>query len=399
MRSPCAVLVGLTHPGLFSIAETQAIPSEGNNLDLQATDTDPSRSIMAAHQSQCQRMNSAVYAINFSVWKKPIVKQFLQNCSITFINNTSQIKALDTLIVWGMKPISGDLSTNTCIVRLEDGFLRSVGLGADLVAPVSWVADTRGIYYDARTESDLEHYLAHYDFDDELVTRAKMLQERIVALGMTKYNVGAGEWRRPLADRIILVPGQVEDDASIRFGAPGICTNIDLLKAVRKANPDAYIVYKPHPDVLAGLRRPDSTEGLSESFCDEMVTDVSMDSLLEAVDEVHLMTSLTGFEALLRGVKVTCYGQPFYSGWGLTEDLIPVERRTRKLTLDQLVAATLILYPTYISQVTGRYTTPERTLVELEEWRNEKSTTKPSLWLKAKRFFLGIGAKMRHRGI
>ncbi|WP_272873649.1 hypothetical protein [Candidatus Accumulibacter phosphatis] len=98
-----------------------------------------------------------------------------------------------------------------------------------------------------------------------------------------------------------------------------------------------------------------------------------MSDLLHEVDEVHSLTSLTGFEALLRGKKVVCYGQPFYAGWGLTVDLMPPPRRTRTLTLDELVAGVLIMYPAYLSRQTGRFTTPERAVEELLAWRQERS--------------------------
>ncbi len=65
------------------------------------------------------------------------------------------------------------------------------------------------------------------------------------------------------------------------------------------------------------------------------------------------MTSLMGFEALMRGVKVTTTGAPFYAGWGLTRDLgTPPERRTARPTLAGLVHATLIDYPRYFDPVT-----------------------------------------------
>ena len=38
------------------------------------------------------------------------------------------------------------------------------------------------------------------------------------------------------------------------------------------------------------------------------------------------MTSLMGFEALLRGIPVTTLGTPFYAGWGLTTDLGPIPK-------------------------------------------------------------------------
>ena len=85
-----------------------------------------------------------------------------------------------------------------------------------------------------------------------------------------------------------------------------------------------------------------------------------MASLLDQVDAVHVLTSLTGFEALLRRRDVTCHGVPFYAGWGLTRDLAEVpDRRGRRLTLDELIAAVLIVYPRYLDPVTGLPCTPE----------------------------------------
>lgn len=112
-----------------------------------------------------------------------------------------------------------------------------------------------------------------------------------------------------------------------------------------------------------------------------------MQVLLDAVDEVHVITSLAGFEALLRGRKVTCYGNPFYAGWGLTQDMAPLVRRTRRLSLDELVAGALILYPTYVSRTTGRFTTPERALEELLAWREQGGSRMP-LWRKGLRMIL-----------
>jgi capsular polysaccharide export protein len=148
---------------------------------------------------------------------------------------------------------------------------------------------------------------------------------------------------------------------------------MELLQEVRRAHPSAYVVYKPHPDVLAGLRTNGTDEGGALRWCNEVVTDAAMGTLLSAVDEVHVLTSLAGFEALLRGKKVTCYGQPFYAGWGLTDDHMPLVRRTRRLTLDELAAGALLLYPTYVSRITGKFTTAERVLDELLDWRQQQN--------------------------
>lgn len=318
-----------------------------------------------------------------------MVRRCFVESRVVFVRSASQVATNSSLVVWGHKPIPGKLAAGVQLIHLEDGFLRSVGLGADLIRPVSWVIDTQGIYYDATQPSSLEVILQTTEFTLQLLERAARLRERIVNTGLTKYNVGSKNWQRIAGVvRVILVPGQVESDAALRFGAPGICTNLGLLRAVREANPNAYLLYKPHPDVVAGLRRKGQDEGQAERYCDEMIADVIMGELLGQVDEVHTLTSLAGFEALLRGKKVVCYGQPFYAGWGLTLDVLPVTRRTRFLSLDELVAGALILYPTYISRTTGQLTTPEGALDELLAWQTD-SNTGLLWWSNTYRFVVG----------
>jgi capsular polysaccharide export protein len=352
---------------------------------------------LALQRRMRERFPASVYALNFSWWKQPIVRAFFQGSEVRFVRDAHAVPRQGTRVVWGSQqtlsapdPGRSGADDGGRVIRLEDGFLRSVGLGADLVRPLSWVMDGRGIYYDATRPSDLEHLLQTHRFDATLLQRAAGLRQRIVEQGLTKYNVNGPRWQRPpQTTRVILVPGQVETDASIAFGTPDIRRNIDLLRAVRRAEPDAYVVYKPHPDVVAGLRRRGVGEEASARWCDETVTEYAMADLLEAVDEVHGLTSLAGFEALLRGKTVVVYGQPFYAGWGLTQDREPLARRTRKLALDELVAGVLILYPAYVSRTTGRYTTPERALDELLAWRHASPPSLP-FWRVLLRLGLGL---------
>ncbi|MBB3981619.1 capsular polysaccharide export protein [Sphingobium fontiphilum] len=247
-------------------------------------------------------------------------------------------------------------------IRVEDGFLRSRGLGAALHPPSSIVVDRAGLYYDARSASDLEMLLATTEFSDALLARAERLRQRIVATGANKYGLTGDQLTLslPAGRRIVLAVGQVEDDLSVRFGGAGIAGNLDFLRRVRAVEPDAYIIYRPHPDVVAGYRRGHVEQGAALALADCVDADAPLMPLLNAVDTVHVLSSLTGFEALLRGRDVAVHGQPFFAGWGLTRDFAPLlERRVRKLGLDQLVAGTLILYPRYIDPVTDIPCSPE----------------------------------------
>ncbi|WP_417724056.1 capsular polysaccharide biosynthesis protein [Salipiger sp.] len=287
------------------------------------------------------------------LWKRRHVQQFFggQKPVIFADGHAARTRAEASgrrRMVWAGK------ARDEAAVRVEDGFLRSRGLGAALVPPLSLVLDDLGIYYDPTRPSRLERLIAASPGlrPDEL-DRARLLIERLTASGVTKYTPGG-----PLPDlpggRRILVPGQVEDDASVLLGSPQIGRNAELLARVRAEAPDAVLIWKPHPDVAAGLR-PGAVEA-PERWADVVLDRVDTGALLRQVDEVWTMTSLTGFEALLRGAAVTVLGAPFYAGWGLTRDLGPVPARRlggARPTLEGLVHAALIACPRYRDPVSG----------------------------------------------
>ena len=234
---------------------------------------------------------------------------------------------------------------------MEDGFVRSVGLGAKLIRPYSLVLDDLGIYYNANQPSRLEQILCNLTLNQLQRARTEKLILNIIEQNISKYNIaGDNDWPSdiPPNKKVILVVGQVADDASIAFGTTELCnTNEQLLIQVKKNNPSAYIIYKPHPDVTNGLRQGDIPLNITTLNANAVVTQTDMSLCIQACDELHTMTSLAGFEALLRHKRVFCYGQPFYSGWGLTTDLQPNSRRSKQLDLLTLTYGTLITYPVY----------------------------------------------------
>jgi capsular polysaccharide export protein len=234
-----------------------------------------------------------------------------------------------------------------------------VGLGADCIPPLSIVVDSQGIYFDPRRPSDLEQLLQQSRMDPQMLRRAANLRQLIVNLGISKYGAGAQKLERRSPKRHLLIVGQVEDDRAVLEGL-GPSANAELLRRAREGNPDTYIIYKPHPDVEAGHRAGAIPDAICLQLADEVIRDAPITSLIDLVDEVHVNTSLAGFEALLRGKEVITYGVPFYAGWGLTIDLGPIpDRRSTKRNIDELVAAALLLYPRYLDPITGLPCPPE----------------------------------------
>ena len=289
-------------------------------------------------------------ASGMRLWKrKPLQGFFGREKKMLFTEDPEKAKESGrNWMVWASKADK----THTGAYHLEDGFLRSRGLGAELVPPLSLVLDRQGIYYDPRQPSDLDDLIARRaDMSQAEHQRAERLIKQLTRDSLSKYNLGGEVPDLPPGHRI-LVPGQVEDDASILAGTGKVCSNLDLLRRVRAENPTAVVIYKPHPDVEAGLRKG---QIVPEDLADVVAHKADPMALLDQVQEVWTMTSLLGFEALLRGVKVTVLGSPFYAGWGLTRDIIsaPAWRKARP-DLAGLAHAVLIDYPRYFDPITGQ---------------------------------------------
>lgn len=345
---------------------------------------------LVRQRAVAQRFSGRMIVVGFRRWKAANVQAMLSLYpgKVVFVKNAQaaaavQPKGTDCLICWGRVPPAGlDALAKDCAVRLlrmEDGFVRSVGLGSDLIPPQSFVLDEKGIYFDPGQPSDLEEMLNTRVLTDEDVQRAQKVRAFMVQHGITKYNLEplhAVDW--PVEGKqVVLVPGQVEDDASIRFGcdAAGVCTNMGLLQAARAQYPDAFIVYKPHPDVASGNRKGRLALHEAQQWADHVEMHASVVSCIDACQVVVTMTSLTGFDALLRDKHVVVHGRPFYAGWGLTEDKLPVLRRSRSRNLDELVACALLHYPLYWDPVLKGYTSCEAVLQQLLQRREALSKT------------------------
>ena len=102
----------------------------------------------------------------------------------------------DIVIGWGNRPTTNKARQMAAkkgvpFVALEDGFLRSLGLGD--TPPLSLCVDDLGIYYDIATPSRLEKYILRGEVDGE---KARQAIDLIVQNKLSKYNL-APDFRLP----------------------------------------------------------------------------------------------------------------------------------------------------------------------------------------------------------
>lgn len=355
-------------------------PYDGREIDAFAA-----VSILGEWRHMIERNRPITAAAGMAAWKRDAIAQFLWSGvdELRFVTSDAALGCGTTIAYWpsrvpeGFREQAERRGIDAWVV--EDGFLRSNGLGAECRPPMSIIVDrTGGVYFDPDRESELETILATHPFDAQLLNRAGRLREAIVAARLGKYGRDVGDSRLtelPKDRTIVLAVGQVDDDLSVLRGGAGLSGNVEFLARVRSDEPDAYILYRPHPDVVAGLRRGRVAEPVARGLVDRIVIGGSLLGLIAQADSVHVLSSLTGFEALLRGCRVTVHGSPFYAGWGLTRDLMPQPaRRGRTLTLDALVAGAMILAPRYRDPVTELPCGPEVLVTRLAGSRPPRTT-------------------------
>jgi len=323
-------------------------------------------------------ISNLIVMVGFSEWKKDFYKTVFHSNNLEYIKS-QEINKLKLLIaknknvkviVWSYsesdKMAVFLAKVNITPSRMEDGFIRSFGLGAQHNLPLSYVLDSSGaLYFESKVESGLEKLCNKVSLTNEDNALSKKLISTIKESKLTKYNsVTEDSLKFDLKNNSVLCIGQVEGDMSLTYGSPVIKTNYGLVKAVKEKFPEVSIYFRPHPDTIKGGRKGGEELNRISEIAEVLDISTPLTELLDKFDSIHTITSLVGFEALLRGQKVYTYGQPFYSSWGLTEDFFPLERRRRKLSIEELFYCTYVIYPQYVNK-RGKKATLESTLEQL----------------------------------
>ncbi len=361
--------------------------------------------LIALQRPYQQQEVNTLYLVGFSLWKRAFLKTFLGGIaqSFRFVSTPRKASRLavsgDGILIWGAKHYDYQPAPGVKLYRCEDAFVRGVGLGADLKRPQSLVLDRRSLYFDCSQPSDLEHAISTKQLSSEQIQHGQNLRKQLVTQRISKYNLqarsvdifhNAQQGQKKSGQKKILVTGQVDSDASIKHGSPEITSNHALLMQVRASNPEACIVYKPHPDVVLAGRAGHIPETEVLKWADHIAVDIDIFHCIAQCDEVHVLTSLAGFEALLQGKIVHAWGSPFYSGWGVTVDHTPCHRRQIKRSVDELVYFAYVDYSRYVNWNTRRFTTLERMLETLKTTKSvDQESTRLARWFSRKRRKLG----------
>lgn len=304
-------------------------------------------------------------------WKLGFISDYLKDFRCAFApRNMRGFRAIITVLklrvkpsqffIWGYNDdrlLSLFLDSKK-VCRLEDGFIRSASLGANHSTPYSLAFDRKGLYYNATKQSELEDILNNYDFknDHKLLQKARIALNTLLKYDLSKYSMPIlyKDASIKLKKRIAVF-GQVDKDASLKYGNLLKITSEEMLLIAKKENPGAEIIYRPHPEVYAGFQKSKLKTEKIKDIATLAPPNEDVVELIKRVDHIYTITSLTGFEALLRGKKVTVMGAPFYSGWGLTDDRVKIKRRNSKLSILELFAGAYLLYPKYLANLNDSF--------------------------------------------
>jgi hypothetical protein len=266
------------------------------------------------------------------------------------------VATVDLLVQWGVTPtlsklkqaqIGRELGRPTLIV--EDGFIRSIGIGLSGEAGLSIIMDDTTAYYDAiSAPSRLERQInSNIEITDEQRINALQLIKKIVSFKVSKYNhapqidlVDCFPQLQNRQHRVLLIDQRYHDQ-SVESGLANDQSFDQMVLDALENYPQSQILIKKHPDSILGAKKSylnfERLEKLNAMHrIIPIMFDINPYSLFSQVDDIFVATSGMGFEALMAGHKVHCYGIPFYAGWGLTQDKQTISRRHRSRRLEDI---------------------------------------------------------------
>lgn len=281
------------------------------------------------------------------------------------------------VLAWGRKPSAAKAQRlahklGLPLLRAEDGFVRSFGPAPEF-ASLSVVLDASGIYYDSTAPSDLETMLANPQSNLASNPMADAAMTMLLQHGLSKYNYAPHLQLPPTDAPRVLVLDQTFGDMSVQYGAANKQTFSDMLQAAIDENPGAQVWVKTHPEVSLGRKRGYLSDvlpiGLPQGGQLHVMREAAQPfGLLQQASKVYAVTSGMGFEALLCGKPVVCFGVPWYAGWGLTDDRYRQStawaRRAQQRSVKELFVTAYLRYTRYLNPTTYQ----QGSIIDAMQW-------------------------------
>jgi capsular polysaccharide export protein len=273
---------------------------------------------------------------------------------------TKNPKEADLILLWGTRffiiryiYLLKGLLAGLPVCIAEDGFVRSVDIAERGAPGLSCIIDHTGIYYDADLGSLIDRDLeSEWKISEDQKILSKFAIDKIKHYSISKYNMVPPQQvcfkKYGNYNSIVLILDQRKGDQSVSGARASKKSFLNMLNDAISDNPGSLILIKTHPDEICS-----HFKGYFSSYQPKkknvfiLKENLNPISLLHAVDIVYVVSSQMGMEALMCGKKVICYGAPFYSGWGLTEDRAQPRKRKKKRTLEELFYVSYIRHTKY----------------------------------------------------
>lgn len=258
---------------------------------------------------------------------------------------------------WGHKPTAKEAMQkarewNLPYWALEEGFIRSI---SPEEPSYSLIVDPVGIYYNANQPSLLEDIIKK-GIDKDLLNRGEEFLRMVLKHRISKYNnyKPLPEGYFPRHENRVLIIDQTYSDMSVVLGRADSDTFVNMFHHAVREHPKATIYIKVHPLVIAGKKKgylyPHILKSrLAKNRVRFIVENFNPLDIVENFSTIYTVSSQMGFEGVLMGRKVVCFGMPFYAGWGITEDIQSCERRGIKRSVLEVFTCAYLVYTSYMS--------------------------------------------------
>ncbi|MBU2965627.1 hypothetical protein Q4508_01285 [Amphritea sp. 2_MG-2023] len=230
---------------------------------------------------------------------------FVKSCWLYLCDvRTIKQKSPSSVVVW-----NGLMLRRALFVMAAQRFdIKTIFIENGLL-PETTVVDGQGINFKNSVPRSVSFYK---EYQEKIPTE---LPKKLVPRAAKTQKTVSG---RPLPDRYVFVPFQVDTDSQILLFSPWITSMehlFNVIMSIGRTDANVKFVFKEHPSSPVDYRYLHSEIDPEVGF---FANEYSTQELIEKSDAVITINSTVGIESLLLNKKVICLGDAFYNIEGIT---------------------------------------------------------------------------------